>query len=208
MVRAETELRWRGEAGCRVANMEFNQFHPACLFHPEAKSFLISEAVRGEGGILRLPDGSQFMPGFDPRAEAHSRDIITETIDHEMKRIGADHVYLTSPIGSQNSSEGTFNDSSTTQELDIDMTKDWVPVVPAAHYTCGGVLVDLQGETDLAGLYAVGEVSSTGLHGANRMASNSLLECIVYGRSAGHHIAQTVHPEAAHPDVKPWDASR
>ena len=198
-------MAWR--AGCQVANMEFNQFHPICLFHPEAKSFLISEAVRGEGGILRLPDGTQFMPGFDPRAELAPRDIVARAIDHEMKRIGADYIYLDTTDREPDFIRSHFPTIyQRLIELDIDMTKDWISVVPAAHYTCGGVLVDLQGKPDLAGLYAVGEVSSTGLHDANRMASNSLLECIVWGRSAGHHIAQTVLAGVAHPDVKPWDA--
>jgi L-aspartate oxidase len=149
------------------------------------------------------------MPGFDPRAELAPRDIVARAIDHEMKRIGADHVYLDI---THRDPEFIKNHFPTIHqrliELDIDMTKDWIPVVPAAHYTCGGVLVDLHGETDLAGLYAIGEVSSTGLHGANRMASNSLLECIVYGRSAAHHISQTVRSDAAHSAVDPWDASQ
>ncbi len=201
-------MAWR--AGCRVANMEFNQFHPTCLFHPDAKSFLISEAVRGEGGILRLPNGDRFMPNFDPRAELAPRDVVARAIDHEMKRIGADHVYL----------DITHHDSSFIRKyfptihqhlltLNIDMTQEWIPVVPAAHYTCGGVLVDQNGETDLPGLYAIGEVSSTGLHGANRMASNSLLECIVFGRAAGNKIKKTIIAKGGkYSNVAPWDASR
>ena len=200
-------MAWR--AGCRVANMEFNQFHPTCLFHPDAKSFLISEAIRGEGGILRLPDGSRFMPKFDSRGELAPRDIVARAIDHEMKRLGADHLFL--DITHREASFIKEHFPTIHQrllELNVDMTTKWIPVVPAAHYTCGGVLVDQHGETDLAGLYAIGEVSSTGLHGANRMASNSLLECIVYGRAAANHIKETIATEAPFSNVIPWDASR
>jgi len=149
------------------------------------------------------------MPGFDPREELAPRDVVARAIDHEMKRIGADHVYLDITHREPAFIKSHFPTiDQRLRELGIDMTKDWIPVVPAAHYTCGGVLVDIHGEADLPGLYAIGEVSSTGLHGANRMASNSLLECIVYGRSAAHHITERLDPKAAFEAITPWDASQ
>ncbi len=199
---------WR--AGCRVGNMEFIQFHPTCLYHPHAKSFLITEAVRGEGGRLLLPKsagGTRFMPLHDERAELAPRDVVARAIDFEMKKHGVDCVYL--DISHQPAAfivEHFPNIHARCLELGIDITKEPIPVVPAAHYTCGGVMADLSGRTDLPGLYAIGEATCTGLHGANRLASNSLVECMVFARSAAQDILAT--PRPAPPDLPAWDDSR
>ena len=196
-------------AGCRVANMEFNQFHPTCLYHPQARSFLITEAMRGEGAYLRLPDGERFMLRFDERAELAPRDIVARAIDYEIKRLGIRHVWLDITHQPETFVKEHFPTLyERLLELGIDITKEMIPVVPAAHYTCGGVMVDDHSQTDIAGLYAIGETSYTGLHGANRMASNSLLECFVYGMSAAEHIQAQFTSDFQAPTVPAWDASQ
>ncbi|QNM95584.1 L-aspartate oxidase [Chitinimonas koreensis] len=198
-------MGWR--AGCRVANMEFLQFHPTCLYHPHAKSFLISEAVRGEGGLLKLPDGTRFMPQHDPRGELAPRDVVARAIDYEMKKHGLDCVYLDISHESPDFIRAHFpNIHQRCLELGIDMTREPIPVAPAAHFTCGGLVTDLAGRTDVANLYAIGETACTGLHGANRLASNSLLECLVLGRAAAREILAAAPTERL--PVPAWDESQ
>jgi L-aspartate oxidase len=204
-------MAWR--AGCRIANMEFVQFHPTCLYHPYAKSFLISEAVRGEGGQLKLPPsagaeaGRRFMPDHDERGELAPRDIVARSIDYEMKRLGLDYVHLdVRHLGADFLQEHFPTILATCRGFGIDITREPIPVVPAAHYTCGGVVTDVAGHTDLPGLYAAGEVACTGLHGANRLASNSLLECVVVGRAVAEDILARKPPGFV--SVPRWDDSR
>ena len=198
-------MAWR--AGCRVTNMEFIQFHPTCLFHPLEKSFLISEVLRGEGGLLKLPDGTRFMPEHDERAELAPRDVVARAIDFEMKKRGLDCVYLDITHKGESFIKEHFpNIYERCLALGIDITKQQIPVVPAAHYSCGGVMTDDKGCTDIANLYAIGETACTGLHGANRLASNSLLECLVFGRAAAQHIMQAKNH--AFTDLPKWDESR
>ncbi len=200
-------MGWR--AGCRVANMEFIQFHPTCLYHPQAKSFLITEAVRGEGGHLLLPNGRRFMEKYHPQRELAPRDIVARAIDHEMKKGGLDCVYLDISHQPADFILSHFpNVYRTCLEYGIDITKEAIPVVPAAHYTCGGIHADLKGRTDLAGLYAIGETAHTGLHGANRMASNSLLECLVFAKAAAHDISLQLQTATELPPLPAWDESR
>ena len=198
-------MAWR--AGCRVANMEFIQFHPTCLYHPQERSFLITEALRGEGALLKLPDGSRFMQTHDARLELAPRDIVARAIDFEMKKHGLDHVWLDAThLGEAFLKEHFPTIHARCLQRGIDIARQPIPVVPAAHYTCGGVVTDLEGRTDLPGLFAVGEATYTGLHGANRLASNSLLECVVIGASCAERILHTGAVPAAH--VPDWDESQ
>ena len=201
-------MAWR--AGCRVSNMEFMQFHPTCLYNLTVKNFLITEAVRGEGGVLKHPEtGHRFMPGYDERAELAPRDIVARAIDNEIKRDGLDCVHLDISHRDPAFVRGHFPTiHDKLLALGIDITRQPIPVVPAQHYTCGGVLVDIDGRTDAAGLYAAGEVTQSGLHGANRLASNSLLECLVFGEAAARHILGNWDELPPEREIRPWDESR
>ncbi len=201
-------MAWR--AGCRVSNMEFMQFHPTCLYNLTVKNFLVTEAVRGEGGILSHPKtGHRFMLEYDERGELAPRDVVARAIDREIKRDGLDYVHLDISHRDPDFVKAHFpNIYDKLLGLGVDITKGPIPVVPAQHYTCGGVLVDIDGRTDAPGLYAAGEVSQSGLHGANRLASNSLLECFVFGEAAARHILAHLDDLPEVPAVHPWDESR